>query len=86
MTTDPLATLEDAIRTYIATHPEGENGVVTDWIILASTWEPEHDGEGHGYWKIIPDRQAIHSTLGLLEQVRHTLLANATASTLEGDE
>lgn len=87
MSDTTLANLEDALRAYVADHPDGDEGaIVTDWLLLAVTWIPEHDGEAHGYWRVTPDRQAIHSTLGLIEEARHAYLANATASAFTDDD
>jgi hypothetical protein len=84
---DPRETrLEDAIREYITTAPDADEGaIVTDWIVLAATYLPEHDGQAHGYWRVMPERQPLHVSLGLLEEARQAYLANGVASLVEED-
>lgn len=85
MTDAHLDALDDAIRAYITTNEDADDGaIVTGWALFATTYLPDHDGEAHGYWRVTPERQAIHTTLGLLEEARQAYLANATASLLDG--
>jgi len=75
--------LDDAIRAHIAAQEPDE--YVTDWVVLAATALPE-TGDAHGYARIARDGQAIHTTLGLIEEARHSYQANATASLIEEDQ
>ena len=82
-----IGDVEDVLRAYLADHDDADEGaILTEWVTIAVTYLPEHDGDAHGYWYISPDRQAIHSTLGLIEQARHSQQAAATVSLAQGED
>ena len=75
--------VEDAIRAHLAADRDGD--ILTDWVVLAATYLPGDEG-ANGYLRLVPDGQAIHSTLGLVEEARQALVATATASLIEEDD
>lgn len=87
MTAVTISDVEDVLRAYLADHEDADEGaILTDWVLIAVTYLPEHDGDAHGYWHLSPARQAIHQTLGLIEQARHTHQVAATVSMVAGED
>lgn len=81
-----LANLEDAIRAYNRVLDPDGTEIVTDWVVLAATFMPQYDGNYHGYLKVIPAGQAIHTTLGLLAEAQQVYLRNALLPAENPDE
>lgn len=79
--------LEDAIREYLAEHEDADDGaILTGWVVVATTFVPQLDGRADGYWKIIPEGQPIHVSLGLLAEAQQTYFRNALLPADEGDD
>jgi len=67
--------IEDAIRAHIA--DESTNGdMLTGFIVLATSFPAALTDDGFAsYWRIWPDTQPIHISLGLMEQYRSSYYA-----------
>ena len=86
MMTPAEKAIEDAIRAHIAAEDPDEAHVLTNWVVLAATYVPQHDGAAHGYFRIMADGQPIHATLGLIAEANQSYLRNALLPADDDDE
>ena len=77
--------IDDAIRAELADDAPMDGAILTDWVCIAATYLPG-DETANGYSRFHPPGQPLHATLGLLEEARQTLLANAVASLIEMED
>lgn len=73
--------IDTAVRAHLADIPDFPNAVLTDWVVLASAYNPG-DESSHIYLRVVADQQAIHRTLGLIAEASQVYAANATASVI----
>jgi hypothetical protein len=67
MSDDSEAALEQAISTYLATQADG--AYLTGYVLVATGADTEH-ADITRYVSTVPDTQALHTTLGLVEYLR----------------